>query len=230
MDAASAVSQAIFDGIPFHSLRYDVAQFDRAQFDSAALDCPPNIARSVPKRQAEYFYGRLCARHALESIGITGYTVTTGKQREPIWPQGVIGSISHNDQFAVAVALRQGEGSAIGIDVEKIVDGESLAALVAIAVSASELAYLQSLAPAVAFNCAMTIVFSAKESFFKASYPEVGRYFDFDAVTVTLFDPVAQLVELTVNETLSTRLVAGLACRVKYRFFDPATVFTLMRF
>lgn len=238
METAYAIPRGTFDGIlaadgasvspPIYSTRYSAAQFDRNLFDSSGLDCPPHIARSVAKRQAEYFYGRLCARRALQAIGITGHTVHTGKQREPVWPQGVVGSISHNDEFAVAVAMRQGEGSALGIDVERVVEGESQDALIATVVSASELAYLQSLAPGIALGCALTIVFSAKESFFKACYPEVGRYFDFDAVTVTLVDPVTQVVELTINDTLSGRLAAGLACRVNYRFFNDKTVFTMM--
>lgn len=92
--------------LPIYSTRYSADQFDQRLFDSAGLECPPHVARSVVKRQAEYYHGRLCARRALQSIGIHDFTVHTGKQREPVWPPGVIGSISHNGEFAVAVAMR----------------------------------------------------------------------------------------------------------------------------
>lgn len=118
----------------------------------------------------------------------------------------------------------------MGIDVEHVVTGESQDALMTTVVGVVELAYLRSLAPALSLDCGLTIVFSAKESFFKACYPEVGRYFDFDAVDVTLVDPRRQLVELTLHETLSPRLLAGLVCQVNFRFFNGSTEFTMMHF
>ncbi|WP_244171285.1 hypothetical protein [Xanthomonas populi] len=70
------------------------------------------MARSVRKRQAEYFFGRLAARQALQhqALVVTGTYpyIATGSSREPIWPAQVIGSISHTNQLAAAAAASSG--------------------------------------------------------------------------------------------------------------------------
>jgi enterobactin synthetase component D len=214
--------------LPVHAIRYDAALFDARMFDQSGIACPTAIRRSVSKRQAEYYHGRLCARRALAAMGIEEYTVHTGSQREPLWPSHVVGSITHNDEFAAAVVSPKGIGSMLGIDVERVVEGMAQEALIATVISVCELAYLRSLPPSFAFNLALTLVFSAKETFYKACFPDVGRFFDFDAVTAVTVDPVLQQVELRLNETLSARLAAGQVYRIDYHFVNKRTVLTVL--
>ena len=57
--------------------------FDDANFSRHAIHCPESIARSVLKRRAEYFYGRLCAQRVLGAAGYSDVQVLTGASREP---------------------------------------------------------------------------------------------------------------------------------------------------
>jgi hypothetical protein len=74
-------------------------------------------------RIREFESGRAYARRALAMLGIHNVDVMIGPDRAPLWPAGVVGSISHvrnhldSEYFAAAVA-RTDVALAIGIDVE----------------------------------------------------------------------------------------------------------------
>ncbi|PLY40169.1 phosphopantetheinyl transferase [Janthinobacterium sp. ROICE36] len=211
-----------------YMLRYSVNGFDSALFNVCGVECPAHIARSVAKRQSEYFYGRLCARSALDALGVAAAPVTVGGMGEPIWPGGVCGSITHNREYALAVAVRRDGTVGIGIDVESIADQESCKALMAVAVAAEELAYLRGLETSLSLACLLTMVFSAKESFFKACFTSVRRYLEFDAVRVRSIEVEQGVIELVVQESLGGPFHAGYVSRVRYQFLDPQTILTYL--
>lgn len=73
---------------------------------------------AVAKRQREFVGGRLCAHRALELAGFERSPVLRGPGREPVWPPGVVGSITHCTGYAAAVAAPMDEYSSLGIDAE----------------------------------------------------------------------------------------------------------------
>lgn len=214
------------DHLCFCLLRFDAARFDPAWFDAARITRPPGIAASVPKRQAEYFHGRYAARLAMERLGRPGADVAIGRAREPLWPDGIVGSISHSQCFAAAVATTAGRHDGVGIDIERIVDADAQQALLATAISARELDYLQGLGAGLPLRSLVTIVFSAKESLYKGAYAAVGRFFDFSAAQVTGFDADKSRLSLTLTEELSSVFHRHSVWHVGYRFIDADTVFT----
>lgn len=76
------------------------------------------VAAAVPKRRLEFAAGRTCARRALARLGVTDYPLLPGPDRVPVWPPGVIGSISHTDGFCGVALTRQGPLAGIGLDIE----------------------------------------------------------------------------------------------------------------
>lgn len=207
-------------------LPYRVDQFDPSAFATHGLSCPPAIARSVAKRQAEYFHGRLAARQALSRYGMGHLEVGTDALRAPCWPPGIIGSISHNGKYAAAVVLRATEHGAIGIDIETVADADAAAALASVAVDATELAWLRSHADAVPLELLLTLVFSAKESFYKAAFPAVRRIFDFSAVRVSALDLQQGHLEFELREVLCPTLLPGMRRRVRLYRLDADTICT----
>ena len=179
-------------------------------------------------RQADYFYGRLAARHALDSLGAGHYEVGTGASREPLWPLGIIGSISHNHNYAVAVAIHQKAhgGIGIGIDIESVVTPEARTMLQETVLSDGELAYLRKLRASVSLNTLISLVFSAKESFFKASFNIVGKYFDFDAIEVQHMDLTARSIEFVVKVQLAPQLPVGAIRKVQFIMINASTMLT----
>ena len=142
-----------------------------------------SIQRAVPQRQREYQAGRAAARAALRELGVEGFDLLSGDNREPIWPPGIVGSITHSADHCAVAAGWKSDVRAVGIDVET---ATSLPAEITGRIcSGPERAHTRELGrldPAVW----MKVIFSAKEAFYKAYFPEVGRFLDFLDVDMRL--------------------------------------------
>ena len=139
------------------------------------------VARAVPKRVREFAAGRLCARRALAEFGIAGFAIGVAADRQPIWPPHMIGSITHTADFAAAAVAERICMPAIGIDSE-IVGHVNAEIWPAICIP-SETAWIRSL-PASEQAAAVTLIFSAKEAFYKCQYPLVAERLNFHDVRV----------------------------------------------
>jgi 4'-phosphopantetheinyl transferase EntD len=72
------------------------------------------IARAVPKRQREFATGRALLRKLLDR----DVAIPVAPDRSPRWPSGVVGSLAHDAEIAVAAVSSDPRIRAIGIDVE----------------------------------------------------------------------------------------------------------------
>jgi enterobactin synthetase component D len=166
--------------VSYESVRF--APGDEERFEK--IDLPMRLERAVPKRRLEFRAGRFCAREALERL-VPSWgraPVPIGIDRAPVWPAGVLGSITHADGFAAAVVARAADARGLGLDSERIIDASAMDAVAELATTHGELAALVHVRLSEAV--VLTLVFSAKESLFKCLYPLVGRYFDFEDATV----------------------------------------------
>ncbi|MCX8996224.1 4'-phosphopantetheinyl transferase superfamily protein [Rhizobiaceae bacterium BDR2-2] len=142
------------------------------------------VERAVDSRRREFHAGRACARMAMSALGLEGVAIPAAPDRAPVWPEGVVGSISHCATLCVAaVALvRDGYGS-IGLDVEP---AEPLPAdLVETICTPEEEAWLGRQPPERRMLLARAI-FSAKESLYKCQYPLTGVLLDFQDIDIAL--------------------------------------------
>lgn len=76
------------------------------------------IAGASPKRKREFAIGRDCARRALAKLGVEPCAIPVGALREPVWPEGVTGSIAHCTSCWAAAVTHRSAYRAIGIDTE----------------------------------------------------------------------------------------------------------------
>jgi 4'-phosphopantetheinyl transferase EntD len=137
--------------------------------------------RAVGRRRSEFAAGRTAAREAMTQLGLEPRPVLAGKDRAPVWPDGLAGSISHTFDCAMAVVARLEEVRAIGIDVEQGTPLEDN--LFGAICSESELAWLHKQPdPALMAK----LVFSAKEAAYKCQYPLSGRLFGFDGMELEI--------------------------------------------
>ncbi len=142
----------------------------------------PSVANAVPKRVQEFAAGRLCARRALAQFGVTRFPVRAAYDRQPVWPEFLIGSITHTTGLCAAVVAERARVLALGVDSE--VAGSVKQELWPSVCTAAELHWLDSL-PDAQRPAAATLIFSAKEAFYKCQYPLVGQRLDFQDVGVT---------------------------------------------
>ena len=145
-----------------------------------------SIQRAAPKRAAEFATGRACARRALATLGITGFALRVGPDREPLWPAGMTGSITHTTGFCGAVVARRTLCESLGVDAERR-DAVHRGLWRQIA-TAAELQWLEGLSPIHAAEMA-TLVFSAKEAFFKCQFPLTREWLNFSDVSVSVQPP-----------------------------------------
>ncbi|WP_457489096.1 4'-phosphopantetheinyl transferase family protein [Tardiphaga sp. P5_C10] len=208
-------------------LRFDVDRFDNGLFAATGIEQPPQIARSVHRRQAEFFFGRLVARAALQLQGLQVAGITIGDQRQPVWPEGVIGSISHIEGLAAAVVSSADVYGGLGVDIESVhTVGKEPQALLATVVDEQEYAYLLSRHANEGFDVLLTTAFSAKESLFKGAHAAVGRYFDFSSARVKYVDRQRRVVSIILQETLCESFVAGQLLHIGYRHLPGDIVLT----
>jgi 4'-phosphopantetheinyl transferase EntD len=137
--------------------------------------------RMHPRREAEFRAGRACAREALARIGIDGWPLIPATTREPQWPADVVGSITHSGAYCAASVAHGHRCAGIGIDVEATGRvGDDLAPAVC---TRNELAALDERGPSNRAEL-LTLIFSAKESVFKAIFPRQRLFLEFNDVEI----------------------------------------------
>jgi 4'-phosphopantetheinyl transferase EntD len=134
------------------------------------------VGRAVPKRVQEFAAGRLCARRALAEFGFVDHPVRVAEDRQPMWPDGMVGSITHTTGFCAAVVARRPAATALGLDSEVV--GSVNAEIWHKICVPLESAWVESL-PAPQRAAAITLIFSAKEAFYKCQYPAVRQHLNF---------------------------------------------------
>jgi 4'-phosphopantetheinyl transferase EntD len=143
------------------------------------------IEGAVAQRVAEFATGRHCARQALRRIGMADAPILRGDKREPIWPLGIVGSITHCSGFRAAAVAPATAARTIGHDAEPhAAIGERVARRV---LDDAERAWIAAAPSGTHWD---RLIFSAKESVYKAWYPLTGCFLDFDEARVAV-DPAA---------------------------------------
>lgn len=195
-------------------------------FDALGIFFPDTVKKSVVKRRAEFLAGRYCSIKALAMLGEFPEYIPIGKQREPIWPSNSMGAISHTTACATTVVTKDPDVQGIGIDVENLVNTETVEKIRGHIMprEAATILEQKGLTPEQVF----TLIFSVKESFFKAAYPQVGRYFDFDAIEILSFDHEKKEITFRVEENLCPNLQPGLLLNGYYHQFSAEKWATLV--
>lgn len=141
------------------------------------------LRNAMHKRRLEFTAGRLCARKALMQLGIENFPLLVGNDREPIWPAGIIGSISHTEGYCAVAVARKCPIETLGLDVE-LIWGLNRDCRRQICTQ-SELAWVESL-PSDKKQANVALLFSAKECLYKCQYPISRTWLDFQDVAITI--------------------------------------------
>ncbi|GIJ28487.1 4'-phosphopantetheinyl transferase [Micromonospora qiuiae] len=142
------------------------------------------IAKAVQKRRREFTTVRDCARRALGQMGLAPAPILPGVRGAPVWPDGVVGSMTHCDGYRGAALARSAEIATIGVDAEPhapLPDG--VLGAIALPGERTRTAALAADQPAVCWD---RLLFSAKESVYKAWFPLTGRWLGFDEADIEL--------------------------------------------
>jgi 4'-phosphopantetheinyl transferase EntD len=156
------------------------------------------LIRAVLKRRNEFATVRQCARLALASLGIDAAALVPGQRGAPVWPPGVVGSMTHCDGYRAAAVARDTDVRTLGVDAEPHAPlPKGVLQLVSSPAERRHLDELSATAPTIAWD---RILFSAKESIYKAWFPVAREWLGFEEADVTL-DPDNGSFDATIRRT-----------------------------
>lgn len=172
------------------------------------------VEKAAAKRRREFTAGRICARRALARLGIQAFPLLNDKDGYPLWPDGIVGSISHSNRLCAAVFARKERFKGIGLDIERVRE-----------VSPRCVNYICS--PPERERWGRTfftkqpemaaLVFSAKECFYKCQYPVSRQWLGFKAVEIFI-ERDTRTFEVSILQDIGEIFEKGERFRGKYAF------------
>ncbi|MDW4915328.1 4'-phosphopantetheinyl transferase family protein [Streptomyces californicus] len=143
------------------------------------------MARSVAKRRNDFATARACARRAMAGLGLPPVAVLHGHRGKPLWPEGIVGSLTHCHGYRAAALAREQDVLSLGIDAEPHAPlPEGVRELVTLPAERERIGpQAEEGSGALHWD---RVLFSAKESVFKTWYPVTGVELDFVEADLTM--------------------------------------------
>ncbi len=171
------------------------------------------LRKAVPSRRREFGTGRWCARQALAKLGLPPAPILPGPRGAPAWPAGVVGSITHCAGYRAAALAHSSDIAAIGVDAEP--EGPLPDGVRDMITSQQEMPVLAALMAAAPGTSWDKLLFSAKESVYKAWFPLAQRWLGFKdaAVSINPDDGTFTVRLLVPGPVLAGRELTGFSGR-----------------
>jgi len=181
----------------------DGVHWKRSSLELVSMSVEPAEAAHVElageKRRREFLGGRSMARQVLKDAGWPTSPILIGPKREPLWPGGIVGSLTHSEGHCAAAVALEEHIPALGIDLEcRSGLDRKLWPRILTRTERENLARL----PDDEQEGAALAHFSAKEALYKCLFPKARVWFDF------------QDAELAIDREAQTLHVMGLASEV----------------
>lgn len=187
------------------------------------------IERAVLKRQVEFATVRRLARENLVALGLRPQALVPRPDRSPLWPAGVVGSITHGAQLGAVLCASSADWRGLGVDLEARREfSEGMRAMV---LTPEELDASRALAPA-ALQARCVEIFCLKEAFYKFQAPLTGLFLDF--LDVSLQGGGEQAWELAPAKAAQARAFAAFeslgspAWTLHSAWLDPSRVLAVV--
>ena len=148
------------------------------------IPLPDSLVQAVDTRINYFRAGRICS---IEGIGVLLHgrndivCPNMNTKGAPIWPQGIIGSISHSGKFGMGIFAKSESFSGLGIDFEMVDRSQSVLELAEFICTEKE---IQILNKGYTSEEAVLILFSSKESIYKAINQNIDCDISFHDVTL----------------------------------------------
>jgi 4'-phosphopantetheinyl transferase EntD len=186
---------------------------------SAAFDAEEEraIARAITRRRDEFTTGRRLAREALSRLGCVAVGIPPDPDRVPRWPDGFVGTISHSGGLCAALVARVSNFVGIGIDIEETTRFQpGLTSLIC----RPDETHCDETNGVVDLTL---LRFVAKEAFFKAYFPAIRTFLDFQDVRVSV-NPTRDRFEAQLMKPNSPSLYGSRAFDGRFAAFGTHVV------
>ena len=148
-------------------------------------------------RRSAFAAGRRAARTALVSMGRPPEAIPMAQDRSPVWPEGLVGTITHSDTHCLAAVAQAEDFAGLGLDIEAsdALDPDLLPEVCTLA----ERAWL-AMQPEPLRIPLGTLIFSAKECAYKCQYAVSRTLFGFDMLDITPDPDTGQFEATFLND------------------------------
>lgn len=179
----------------------DLNHIDLELFQS--IKPPQYMQHAVAQRQLEFYSGRVLTQAILAHHFNFYQPITSCVQRLPQWISPILGSISHSNQQVVVMVSCQ--VNYIGMDIEHWVSEGLLTDGQHLILNYHDLNIWQKAQSYFSFQQFLTLVFSMKESLYKAVYPQVQHYIDFLDASLFEISFTEQRVKLKFSDHIQKK-------------------------
>lgn len=204
---------------------FDMSRFQERDFSLLQVPVPASLSKAAHRRRAEYLAGRYVAKRLLADFGYQPFDLTKEKSGAPGWPAGIHGSLSHSGNRVAGALHASAFFSGVGIDIESRLNEEHAVNIKEAILTHEESNRLRFLSE----SQKVTLLFSAKESFFKAVYPKAGVRFDFRDVEIVGLDLHLRQFTLRLKKKLNNTFCSGYCLNGNY-FFYKDKIITLIAY
>jgi len=225
LPAPLSLAPALFpEGVVVRAIElFEPSEAALASFSSVAL--PERLATAALERKIHYLAGRSCARDAMGELSPPhrDVPVPTGESREPLFPEGIVGTVSHTKRYAAAAVAHASRFRGLGVDVERWMKIDAPPRLAGHVTVPGELTHLLETTGFLPHE-ALTLVFSAKESVYKAFFGAVRRYFGFHDARITRVEERSGAFFGQLESHLTGELSRGYTFEGRYERVDGGLV------
>ena len=166
---------------------------------------PEQLTVASFQRRQEFIAGRYCVYNAAKELGLELSTLPVSIERGPVWPEGVIGSISHSKKMAIGCVGKAGQFRSIGIDTEEVFSQQTIKDIQKVIALDSEKEMISREIPEKYNNLAYSILFSAKEALFKAIHPLCKTFIDFQETRMTHLNLETKTFTIEISESVDLK-------------------------
>lgn len=157
---------------------------DLSQFHALSAEEQELVCGAVDRRKADFGDSRWCAHQALKNFMDAHPPILRGPRGMPLFPEGVVGSLTHTAGFRAALLAPARRWASVGIDAEKAIPlPEGVFNTIA---RSGEQRRIRRTMRANDLQLLDTVLFSAKEATYKAWFPLTHRFLDFDQADIDL--------------------------------------------
>ncbi|MGF1739731.1 4'-phosphopantetheinyl transferase superfamily protein [Vibrio profundum] len=204
---------------------YALPKYQKQLFSAYQIDFPTQLKQAVPKRCAEFLAGRYVAQQAVKELTTRVHQIPVANDRSPIWPEGIVGSISHTDSQSIAAVAFKEDCQLLGLDLENWIEPDLALELSSQIIDSTEIDLLSE--TELSFHQGLTLIFSAKESLYKALYPKVQTFFGFESARITNIDQGKRQFTVSLIQALTKEYCRGWQVTGCY-FSTEDTVLTII--
>jgi len=151
------------------------------------------------KHQMEFVAGRICAKLAINKLTGLDLWLTKNNLGLPNFPSNLCGSISHSKNYAAALIGKNNNWHSLGVDIEQIMSFKRANLIKDKILTKAELQNLSIDTKRLVTY--VTLIFSLKESIYKALYPLVLKSLSWHSVQI-IFSGNLVRVELLDNSLI----------------------------